>query len=545
MKRRTDTMRVMIISHDRATIRALKIALGKKTEDISEIASAYSREQILSLTKREEFDLLNCDADMPGEEGVEALRELRQKKYRGGIILISSQCSPKMTREALRLEAGDFLLKPVEAAELWEAARGVIKRYKEKQEEELKRDYGDCWMENHMAIKELFWKDVCLGRVRNDPETISRKAQGCNIRLDEDARCRMVLITIKNVEEVQKRWGEELCQAAIQNLAKGIVKGNVQTSQVIVIYTRVVVLLDEREGERFREVGPRLVERCQEMLGAQILCYVSENIFCEEMEKTYSGLLRFSKDDVLCQESIQYVKKEQICGESGEKQWKERVILPSDWGEMIFAGQTDRLLEKLRRFLVEQAKKKRLDEMSFRILQQDLLQLFFACMEYRELKAHQLFEDPEIYKYYQTACYSIDGMCSWIRRCMELMNRLSFPEGSGRGEEMAGRIKGLIKENLKSGISRREIAEKLNLNPDYVNRLFKSETGMTVKEYAIKKRMKQAEHLLKHSDLAVSAVAAEVGYDNFSHFIRMFRKETGYTPKQYRKKFREINVEKT
>lgn len=30
MKRRTDTMRVMIISHDRATIRALKIALGKK-----------------------------------------------------------------------------------------------------------------------------------------------------------------------------------------------------------------------------------------------------------------------------------------------------------------------------------------------------------------------------------------------------------------------------------------------------------------------------------------------------------------------------------
>ena len=42
MKRRTDTMRVMIISHDRATIRALKIALGKKTEDISEIASAYS-----------------------------------------------------------------------------------------------------------------------------------------------------------------------------------------------------------------------------------------------------------------------------------------------------------------------------------------------------------------------------------------------------------------------------------------------------------------------------------------------------------------------
>ena len=39
----------------------------------------------------------------------------------------------------------------------------------------MKKEYGDCWMENHMAIKELFWKDVCLGRIRNDPEIISRK----------------------------------------------------------------------------------------------------------------------------------------------------------------------------------------------------------------------------------------------------------------------------------------------------------------------------------------------------------------------------------
>ena len=116
----------------------------------------------------------------------------------------------------------------------------------------------------------------------------------------------------------------------------------------------------------------------------------------------------------------------------------------------------------------------------------------------------------------------------------------AFPDGNSSGAELAGRIKGMIKENLKTGISRKEIARELNLNPDYVNRIFKKETGMTVKEYAIKKRMKQAEHLLKHSDLPVSGIAAEVGYDNFSHFIRMFRKETGYTPKQYKKRFREV-----
>lgn len=535
-------MQILIISHDRTTVRSLKPALEKKAGESGQIASAYSREQAFSQIERVSYDLLICDADMPGEEGLELLGKLRLNGYRGGIIIISASCGPCLTREALRLEAGDFLIKPVDPAELSAAVEAVFLRQKEKAEEELKKEYGECWVENHMAIKELFWKNVCLGRIRNDPETISRKAIGCNIRLDADARYRMVLITVKNVEEVEARWGEELCQAAIQNLAKGIVKGNVQTSQVIVIYTRVVVILEEREGERFKETGPGLVEKCREMFGAQILCYVSENIFCEEMEKTYSSLLRFSKDDVLCQDSIQYVKREDSRRKQEKQQWKERIILPSELGELIFAGQTERLVERLRRFLVEQAKKKRLDEMSFRILQQDILQLFFACMEYREIKAHQLFEDPEIYRYYKTAVFSIDGLCSWIRRCMDLINRLSFPEEGSRREETAGRIKSLIKENLKSGISRKEIAGALNLNPDYVNRIFKKETGMTVKEYAIKKRMKEAERLLKNSDLPVSGIAAEVGYDNFSHFIRMFRKETGYTPKQYKKKFREQKV---
>ena len=43
-------------------------------------------------------------------------------------------------------------------------------------------------------------------------------------------------------------------------------------------------------------------------------------------------------------------EKEQICGESGEKQWKERVILPSDWGgdgPFGLCGQSARVLGPL------------------------------------------------------------------------------------------------------------------------------------------------------------------------------------------------------
>ena len=111
-------MQLMLISHERNTIRALKIALSNTVEDLVQISSVYSREQAVSQIKKEPAGLIVCDADMPGKEGLEALKELRSQNYRGGIILISSSCGPELTRQALQLEAGDFLLKPIEELSL-------------------------------------------------------------------------------------------------------------------------------------------------------------------------------------------------------------------------------------------------------------------------------------------------------------------------------------------------------------------------------------------------------------------------------------------
>ena len=70
-------MQLMLISHDRNTIRALKIALSKTMEDILPVTSAYSREQAVSQLKKEPAGLIVCDADMPGNEGIEILTGMK------------------------------------------------------------------------------------------------------------------------------------------------------------------------------------------------------------------------------------------------------------------------------------------------------------------------------------------------------------------------------------------------------------------------------------------------------------------------------------
>lgn len=91
-----------------------------------------------------------------------------------------------------------------------------------------------------------------------------------------------------------------------------------------------------------------------------------------------------------------------------------------------------------------------------------------------------------------------------------------------------------INENLDQEIHRQDLADHVYLNPDYLNRLFKKQTGKTLKEFVIEHKMDEARKMLQVTRLPVSIIAAKVGYDNFSHFSYAYKKETGCSPLESR-----------
>ncbi len=68
-------------------------------------------------------------------------------------------------------------------------------------------------------------------------------------------------------------------------------------------------------------------------------------------------------------------------------------------------------------------------------------------------------------------------------------------------------------------------------------RRFRAATGMTPLDYVQVLRLEEAKQILEMGDLAIAAVAGEVGYEDTSFFGRLFRRKTGLTPKQYRLRF--------
>ncbi|MDE7121906.1 MAG: AraC family transcriptional regulator [Oscillospiraceae bacterium] len=91
-----------------------------------------------------------------------------------------------------------------------------------------------------------------------------------------------------------------------------------------------------------------------------------------------------------------------------------------------------------------------------------------------------------------------------------------------------------IHENLNYSLSIKTLAKLVGLNPSYLSRLFKHEIGVSIKQYIINERMRQAEDLLKYSDMSYLEISVALGFSSQSAFIAMFKKITGKTPKHYR-----------
>lgn len=79
------------------------------------------------------------------------------------------------------------------------------------------------------------------------------------------------------------------------------------------------------------------------------------------------------------------------------------------------------------------------------------------------------------------------------------------------------------------------MAEHFNISPQYMRKLFKNHTGMSVSEYVSNKRLEKSMYLLANTDMNLQDIVVQIGNSDISGFVRFFKQKTGMTPGQYRK----------
>ena len=108
-----------------------------------EITTAESADQALSIIEKEHFDAIVMDFQMPGMDGMQALKAIKAKSPELQIILLTGYATVEKTVEAMKAGASDYLEKPVDIEVLTakiKKAKADKNQHVEKQTDERIKD---------------------------------------------------------------------------------------------------------------------------------------------------------------------------------------------------------------------------------------------------------------------------------------------------------------------------------------------------------------------------------------------------------------------
>jgi len=90
-------------------------------------------------------------------------------------------------------------------------------------------------------------------------------------------------------------------------------------------------------------------------------------------------------------------------------------------------------------------------------------------------------------------------------------------------------------QHSESQISRWKLADSVNVNEDYLTRIFHREMGMSPWDYLNRLRVFLAAEFLRQTDKTIQDIALQTGFNDQAYFCRVFKKIYGVSPKQLRK----------
>ena len=101
--------------------------------------------------------------------------------------------------------------------------------------------------------------------------------------------------------------------------------------------------------------------------------------------------------------------------------------------------------------------------------------------------------------------------------------------------EQAQLARRLLDRGYATPITIKQLSHEVALSPFYLIRLFRRVYKQTPHQYLIQLRIARAKELLSGSDLSVTEICADVGFESLGSFSALFRKTVGISPSAYRR----------
>jgi two-component system response regulator YesN len=477
--------KVLLVDDEPWALIALEKVINWQDKGFDNVYEATNSLEALEIIKTEKPDAVFTDIRMPGIDGLALIKNCRQNNIQSEFIVVSGYAEFNYAREALREGAFEYLLKPVNSADL-EKLLSKLKQFLDS-----KRIRDDCKIFENLIEN------------KKDAIDIIDKL-GVKFENNRFLCISMIAENIENIDETLSTFGHK----AILSLG----------------FNRYVYLMDMNITVIREDIFEKLKDiiKPDQLIG---LSEISDNI--NKMHKILNHAVIAMNDNSVNKNSNINVYKQ-----------VQHIFVKKSVNKLVESLKENRFKEpsKVIKEIIDTFVEKKMGI-------QECVLFYNQVVSYIVQNYDSLYSLTEIefidYNYCINNFTDIYSLFNTIEELLLSITGAKLDKSNNINETVINEnFKQLLKyvnEHFTEHLLLKELSAKYFINFTYCSELFKNTANLNFSEYITKLRLEKACRLLRETSSSIEQICSEVGYNDYYYFNKVFKKYKGITAAKYRR----------
>lgn len=525
--------KIMLADDEGIVIDSLRYIIEKEYGESCMVESAKTGRSVIELAENFRPDIAIMDIQMPGINGIDAMKEIRKNNPNITFIVMSAYDKFDYAKESIKLGVIEYINKPMEKNKII----AVLNKAMALVDEERSRRSKDLLIKEKIEtvipvlesglIYSVIMSEVFSGDVVSYKNVLSIEENhgfmmvflGANPKYSEN-----VAASVDTAVKMQEKYQD--IRNFIKERIKGVV-GNVMGNRIAVMipypdkemsYAKRIEQIDlardmVRELRRKTDINFRLGMGSVKPLETLTESY-SEAM--NALSITTGAVAHVADLPIGCEYESDYP-----------------IDLERKLFEEVDKGEVNGALETAKSYFEWMATNYSSNIMEIRT---KVLEFVLWAEHIAYLKGGMTYQFLSRQDYLPIVmnAESLDTLKEWFVDKIVVACRNILNKRSEKANGLVENAKAYILQNYQKDISLDEVSRIVNISPYYFSKIFKEDTGENFVEYLTGIRIAKAKELLDTTEYSMKEICSMIGYSDPNYFSRTFKKNVGVSPTEYK-----------
>lgn len=506
---------------------------------IEQVYKAYSAKDALDIIAAHPVNIVLTDIRMPGMSGLELIAVINESWHNIKCILLSGYSDFEYAKTAIKHDAVDYLLKPADDDELLQAVHMAVQQLNKQWNEVTSRQKTmQTLRANQPILRSHLLVDILQGHTMST-DKLEEQLSFLEVPMSVNKPSSLIFVRLEDSFAENYDTDISLLEYAVCNIAEEILGSHFHLwnckdphGYLVMIVQHKGQLHDSAITTHIEQKALQFQQYVRKFLKGTISLLISNpGDFPQDIHDMYESSLINFRQHIGNEREFLLTLSDQIASKEANtlSQLYDAPLLL----HLLEAGQWDALQHKIDGIFNELADKW---GDSF----EHILETYFviaSSLSYAIHKNKQWMSDimaDDFNKLTSGANFhTIQQLRHWTDKVIaKYKDNIDFERQDSRSR-IIKQVQDYVAANLDTA-TLQSISSHVYLNPSYLSKLYKMETGIGISDYIYQLKMAHADHLLRTTSDKIYEISAQLGYIKTSYFIKVFKEKFGVTPQEYR-----------